>query len=117
MSKYANQTSVELCIKCNKYEIEIDSDPYCKVCWELTKGYLLQIQPFKVLLVVNESEKTFKQIMEHSSLKQFHNISPTSVGIPLRSLMRRKLIHMPNKISGKYCITEQGITVLDHMKN
>jgi hypothetical protein len=117
MSKDVSQTSMELCIKCKKYETEMDSDPYCEGCWKLTKGYLLQIPPLKVLSVINECEKTYKQIMAHHSLKSFHDISPTSVGIPLRSLMRRKLIHMPNRISGMYSITEHGVTVLDHMEN
>jgi len=117
MNKGIPQTSMKLCIKCKKYEIEIDSDPYCKGCWILTKGYLLQIPPLKVLSVINEGEKTYKQIMAHPSLKSFHNISSTSVGIPLRSLIRRNLIYMSNRISGTYSITEFGIMALDNMKN
>jgi|APSaa5957512535_1039671.scaffolds.fasta_scaffold88040_3 hypothetical protein len=117
MSKDIPQTSMGSCVKCKKYEIEIDSDPYCKGCWSLTEGYLLQIPPLKVLSVINGSEKTYKQIMAHSSLKSFHEISSTSVGIPLRSLVRRKLIYMSNRISGTYSITELGIMALDNMKN
>ena len=117
MSKNVNQSCVELCINCKENKIEINSDPYCERCWSLTEGYLLQISPLKVLSVINEGEKTYKQIMMHPALKSFYDKSSTSVGIPLRSLVRRNLIYMSNRISGTYSITEFGIMALEHVKN
>jgi hypothetical protein len=117
MNKDTNQINMELCIKCKKYEIEIDSDPYCDVCWHLTEGYLLQIPPLKVLSVMQEGEKTYKEIMAHPKLKSFHKRSSHSVAIPLRSLLRRKLIHLSNRLNGTFAITELGIVTLDKMKN
>ena len=117
MSKDVNQSNMELCIDCKEREIEIDSDPYCKMCWMLTKGYLLQIPPLKVLSVLQEGEKTYKEIMAHPKLKPFHKRSPGSVGTPLRGLIRHNFVYMSNRISGTYSITELGIMVLDQMKN
>jgi hypothetical protein len=116
MNNGTNQINVELCIKCKKYTIEIDSDPYCDVCWIQTCGYLLQIPPLKVLSVINEGKKTYKEIMTHTKLKAFHKKSSHSVAIPLRSLIRKNLVYMSNRISGTYDITKLGVIVLDKMK-
>lgn len=116
MKEDKNKFNNTSCINCKKNEIEMGYDPYCKVCWSLTEGYLLQIPPLKVLSVISEGEKAYKEIMAHPSLKPFHDISSTSVAIPLRSLIRRNMVYMSNRISGTYSITDLGIMALDNME-
>lgn len=80
-----NPYIMELCIKCKKYQIDIDSDPYCKTCWKLTEGYLFQIQPIEVLSIISDGEKTYKEIMAQPNIKQLDRKSSHSVGISLRA--------------------------------
>jgi len=103
------------CKKCNKSDSLTDSNPYCAVCWTIVQGKLLQISPIKVLSVINGSGITYKEIMSNPAIKPHHDKSPSSVGIPLRKLIRLKLVQ--TKSNQIFVITNLGKTVLSEIKN